>query len=237
MIAKSLFLGILLIAGSSFAQTGSDITEIYCSIRDSGVSLNCQNVLKDGRKAMTADDIPLFIDQASISAYVTVKSRKGLERTFFIEPNSPEFKKLNEVKRAASISEVSKYKTDLFADIEKKMIKLSDELDSQSNQAQLIKYDSSIALEKFRRESRGMKTELEGFQKNRDKVCTSTPAFEQLSKVNSSLQTTLSNILFAFQTPGTCMSGFKVFKDRDGTVDVRQLDTVAAKFTENCKKN
>ncbi len=233
----SILVGLTVVVASSAARAEVEVTEIYCTIRDSGVNLNCQFVQKDGtRKTMSADDISVWIDQAAITSYITVKSRKGLERTFLVDANSPEFKKLNEIKRSASISEVSKYKNDLFADIEKKSIKLSDELDSQANQALLIKYDSSIALDKFRRETRAMKTENDGFKSNREKVCTSTPAFEQMSKANSSLQKSLSNILFAFQTQGTCMSEFKVFKDKDGTVDLRQLDGLGQKYIEKCKK-
>src|SRR5437868_4084606 len=105
------------------------------------------------------------------------------------------------------------------------MIKISDDIDSQAAAASLVKYDSSIALDKYRRETFSVQSELDGYRKNREKTCTATPAFEQLSRMNSGLQKSLSSILFAFQTPGTCMDDLKVFKDRDGSVDLRQLES------------
>ncbi len=209
--------------------------EISCNIRESGGSMSCQWVSKE-RKSMSPEDIPLFIDEAQVAAYITLKSRKGMERTFFVDGQSAQFKRLMDLKKSASISEINKAKSDLFSEIEKKTIKLSDELDGQAAAAELVKYDSSITNDKFRREMRNMTVELDGFKKNRDKVCTSTPAFEQMSKANASLQQTLSNILYAFQTPDSCMSDFKIFKDKDGTVDLRQLDSVAQKFNSQCKK-
>ncbi|MDG0817483.1 hypothetical protein [Bdellovibrio svalbardensis] len=236
------YINLLLVSGllASFGLNAhaaeSSMTELYCSIRDSGINLNCQWVTKDGKKAMQPDELAVFIDQAGISAYVTVKSKAGYERAFLIDANAEQFKKLNEVKRSAALSEVSRYKNDLFVEIEKKLIKLSDELDSQAASATLVKYDSSIALDKYRRESHTISSELDGYRKNREKVCSSTPAFEQISRANSGLQKSLSGILYAFQTPGSCMDEFKVFKDKDGTVDLRQLDGVPEKFLEKCKK-
>jgi hypothetical protein len=225
-----------LVAMSAQVQAQPEPTEIFCTIRDTGTALSCQYVGKDGRRAMNADDISVFVDQASVAAYMTVKSRRGLERTFLIDANSPQYRKLNEVKKSAAMSEISKAKVDLFGEIEKRAIKLSDDLDAQAVGAELIKYDSSVASDKFKRDIRSMSTELEGFRKNRDKICTSTPEFEKLSKANASLQQVLSNILFAFQQPGSCMGDFKVFRDKDGSVDLRQLDGVATRFTERCKK-
>lgn len=214
----------------------ADPAEIFCNIRESGGNLSCQWVGKDARKSMGPEDISSFIDQGQVAAYVVLKSRKGFERTYFVDGNSPQYKRLNDLKKAASMSEINKSKSELFNEIEKKLIKLSDELDAQAATAELVKYDSSIAYDKAKREARAMTTELEGYRKNREKICTSTPAFEQLSRANASLQQTLSNILYAFQTPDSCMGDFKVFKDKDGTVDLRQLDGVAQKFQTMCKK-
>jgi hypothetical protein len=57
-----------------------------------------------------------------------------------------------------------------------------------------------------------------------------------MTKSNASMEVALSNILYAFQTPDSCMGDFKVTKDKDGSVDIRQLDGVAQKFVERCKK-
>lgn len=213
----------------------ADPAEINCTIRKSGGNLECQILGKD-RKVMNAEDITNFVDAGEVAAYITLKSRKGLERTFMVDGKSPQYKRLNDLKRSASMSEIAKAKSDLFNEIEKKVIKLSDELDGQAAAAELVLYDSSITYDKFKRESRTALAELEGYRKNKDKVCTSTPAFEQVSKANAKLQQTLSNIIYAFQTTDSCMSDYKVFKDRDGSVDLRQLDTVTDHFKSNCKK-
>jgi hypothetical protein len=226
------FLSLALLAGqAAFA----DPMEIYCTIRSSGGNLNCQ-VLGKERKVMSADEIANFVDAGEVAAYLTLKSRKGMERTFMVDARAPQYKHLNDVKKSSSISEIAKAKSDLFDDIEKKVIKLSDELDGQAAAAELVLYDSSLTYDKLKRDNRKMMTELEGYRKNKDKVCTNTPAFEQMSKANARLQQTLSNIIYAFQIPDGCMSSYKVFKDRDGAVDLRQLDTVADHYKANCRK-
>lgn len=227
---------ILLISASVTSYALESKNEIYCKIRDSGINLNCQWVTKDGKKAMQADDLAVFVDMASVNGYVTVKSKAGFERTYQIDANADQFKKLSEVKKSAALSEISRYKNELFVEIEKKLIKLSDDLDSQAAAANLVKYDSSIALDKYRRDTQSVYDELDGYRKNREKVCSSTPAFEQISRANSSLQKSLSGILYAFQSPSSCMDDFKVFKDKDGSVDLRQLDGLPEKFIEKCKK-
>jgi len=216
-------------------QAQAQITEISCTIRDNGGSLNCMLTGKE-KKVMSADDINQFIDAIPVAAYVTLKSRKGMERTFKIDANAPQVKRLNDIKRSASISEISSAKSSLFNEIEKKLIKLSDELDGQAAAAELVLYDQSIALEKIKRENRGYLAELEAFRANREQACTSTPAFEKMSKVNSSLQQTLSDMIYSFQTPGTCLADFKVFKDKEGAVDLRQLATLGDRYKTNCKK-
>ncbi|MBO9666033.1 MAG: hypothetical protein J7501_04410 [Bdellovibrio sp.] len=222
---------------SAFAAAPADLAELYCLIRSSGTSLNCQWVNKDDdRVVMKPDDVGTFIDQASVIGYITVKSKAGYERIFEIDAKSERFANLKSFRKTASSSEISRYKNDLFMEIEKKVIKLSDELDSAAASTDLVKYDSSIAYDKYRRETRAVRNELEGYRKNRETVCTATPAFEQVSKVNSALQKSLSGILYALQTPGTCMDDFKVFKDKDGTVDLRQLNGIPDRFVEKCKK-
>src|SRR5262245_44921847 len=63
----------------SVAQAQS--AEIYCTIRDNGGSLNCQWMGAE-KKVMNAEDVSNFIDSGNVAAYVTLKSRKGMERTF-----------------------------------------------------------------------------------------------------------------------------------------------------------
>lgn len=227
-----LFTSAVLLAGASIAS--ADPMEIYCTIRTSGSSLTCQ-ILGRERKVMTAEDITNFVDAGEVAAYITLKSRKGFERTYMLDGKAPQYKRLADIKKTASISEIAKAKSDLFNEIEKKVIKISDEQDGQAAASELILHDSYITYDKFKREQRAMVAELEGYRKNKDKVCTTTPAFENMSKANARLQGTLSNIIYAFQTPDTCMFGYKVFKDKDGSVDLRQLDTVGDAYKTNCK--
>jgi hypothetical protein len=218
-------------AAAAFAEP----VEIYCTIRSGGANLNCMTVGKD-KKVMSADDVYNFVDAGQVAAYITLKSSKGIERTYQIDPKAPQYKHLESAKRGGVMTEIAKAKTDLFNDIEKKVIKTSNELDAQAATAELVLWDPGLTYDKNRREQRTMVAELDGYRKNREKVCTSTPAFEQVSKANTRLQQTLSNIVYAFQTPGTCMSTFKIFKDRDGSIDLRQLDNVTDTYKESCKK-
>lgn len=235
-VSLSVLTGGVVLSLSSIAFANP--VEIYCTIREPGSGLSCQwTGSKDSdRRVMNPDEIPNFVDAGQSLAYLTVKSRKGLERTFMIDPAAPQYKKLNEVKKSSSISQISKAKSDFFADIEKRAIKISDDLDALSGTAELVKYDPSIANDKFKRENFDLTRELAGFRKNQEKLCTTTPAFEQMSRANASLQQTLSSLVTAFQAPDSCMTNFKVFKDKDGAVDLRQLATAATQFKEMCKK-
>ncbi len=227
-----LFLSIV----SSMPALAADPLEIYCTIRDSGANVSCQQLGRKGsRKTMGAEDISNFVDQGQVAAYVTLKSKKGFERTFLIDPDSPQYKKLGDIKRSASISEISKYKSELFNEIEKKLIRISDDLDNQSTTAELVKWDPSIANDKFKFESRSMVTELAQTRKGQEKFCSTTATFEEMLKTNAVLQSTLSNVLYAFQTPDTCMSDLTVMKDKDGVVDLKQLDTLPQKYRSQCK--
>lgn len=229
-------LGVILVVSAAGATAHADPIEIYCEHRSGAANLECQIVGKD-RKAMSPDDVTAFIDSIPTGAYVSVKSQKGVERTFLVDPNAPELKKLSETKKSNVVSVIARAKADLYDQIEKLVIKHSDDLDARMAQTDLVLIDPSIGYSKFKRESKQMVADLDGYRKNRDKVCTSTPAYEQLSKGKASLQQTLSNILYAFQTPGTCMADFKVFKDKDGAVDIRQLSEIGNSYRSRCKKN
>lgn len=234
---KSIALFIMIATTTFISQLAFSIEnpmEIYCVIRSSGANLSCQMLGRD-RKIMSAEDITNFIDAAEVKAYITLKSRKGLERTYAIDGKAAQFKRLAEIKKSSSISEIARAKSELFSEIEKKIIKISDEQDGQASAAELILPDSHITYDKLKKEQRDLTTEVEGYRKNREKICTTTPEFENMSKVNARLQQTLSNLIYAFQTPDTCMAGYKVFKDKSGSVDLRQLDSASDHFKSNCK--
>ncbi len=216
---------------TSIAQANP--VELYCNIK--GANLVCQILGRD-RKVMNPEDVANFIDLSESNSYITVKSRKGYERTFMVDGKSQPFKRMNDVKNSGSTSEVASAKTNLFNDIEKKTIKLADELDGQAAAAEFVLYDPSVTYDKAKREARDLTTEVEGYRKNRDKMCTSTPAYEALTKASGRLQQTLSNIVYAWQTPGTCMDTYKIYRDRDGSIDLRQLDSSVDHYKTECKK-
>jgi hypothetical protein len=230
LVSNLLLTAVVFAANSALAEP----VEIYCTIRNNGANMNCQTLGKE-KKVMSADDITKFIDSGEVAAYITLKSRKGIDRTYMVDSKAPQYKRLADMKRSGSMSDIGKAKSDLFAELEKKVIKVSDEQDAQAAAAELILYDPGITYDKNKREAFVANQELDSYRKNRDKVCTSTPAFEQISKANTRLQQTLSSVVFAFQTPGTCMANFKIFKDRDGSIDLRQLDTLGDSYKEQCK--
>lgn len=226
---------IFVVVGLFSLQSLAEPLELYCSLRKGESNLDCQIAGKD-RKTMTPDDISNFVDSAQTKAYIVVKSKKGKERVFLVDSQAPQFKKLADLKSNAAASVIARAKSDLFDEIEKRVIQISDEMDTASAQNDLIISDSSTGYDKFKLESNQTLKELEGYRKSRESVCTATPAYEQLTKSRAALQQTLSNLLYAFQTPSTCLSDFKVFKDSDGSVDLRQLDGLAASYKAQCKK-
>jgi hypothetical protein len=163
-LVSNLVIGMIVGIGAS-AQ--ADIAQIFCTVRESS-RLNCQWIEKAGehetRRKMTAGDISNFIDQAQVMAYMSVKSRAGFERVFLVDSESPSFKKMNEVKKSASISEINKAKSDLFSEIEARVVKLSDDFDAQGNSAELVKSDSSIAVDKAKLERNELLRSFDGRQ-------------------------------------------------------------------------
>ncbi len=146
------FISLITMATILSSQSASaETAELYCTIRDASASLNCQWLGKE-RRVMTPEEIPAFVDQAQIAAYLTVKSRKGLDRTFLVDSKAPQLRRLDDLKRSASISEINKAKNDLFSEIERKIVKLSDQMDGLAASAELVQYDSSLIVEKNRRE-------------------------------------------------------------------------------------
>lgn len=220
-----------LFASSLLAQ--DKMVEIICTIKDPGASLLCVWSGKE-KTAFTSDDIPVFIDQAYTKVYITVKSRRGHERTFTLDSTSTQFKRLTDIKKSGSASDVSKAKQDLFSDVEKMIVRLSDDLDAKSLSAELVKYDASVTTERYKKELSETSRELEAFLAGKNQLCVATPHYENINKLNMSLQVALSNVLVAFQTQGTCMESFKVKKDGNGLVDLSQLDGLSQSYKDNC---
>ena len=163
-------------ASSALAQV--EAAEVYCSIRETGTHLNCQWVGKDARRSMTPEETAQFIDKAEIAAYISVRSRRGMERTYLVDADAIQFKKLDELKRTGSISEIARAKLELFSEIEKKAIKISDDLDAQNATMELVKYDSSIVTDKYKRELRRMDQELVTLKADLDQKSSPSKIYE-----------------------------------------------------------
>ncbi len=163
---RTLLLSLFLVSafGSNSAKAESAPgSEAYCTIRSVGSRLECLWVESNGRRRMNSQDISNFIDQAQISSYMTVRSRAGLERVFLIDSEAPSFKKLRTTEKSSSISDINKVKSDLFEEIEAKVVKLSDELDATAAAAVLVKFDPSVALDHEKLKEHGLVTEVEKY--------------------------------------------------------------------------
>lgn len=237
-LSVAIFSGVLSGTTSNVAHAAavpSHAAEIYCTIIGNTQNLDCQ-WLGSQRKTMDADEISSFIDKARVAAYITIKSRKGLERTFMVDAKAPQFKRLSESDKPMSISELNKYKSNLFDEIEKKVVHFADELDKQSEKQELVLIDPSIANEKVKVSMHDMTEELDQYRHDKDKLCTATPSYERISKANAGMQKILSDMIVAFQTPGTCLSEVKVYRDKDGAVDLHQIESFPNKYKVQCKK-
>ena len=102
--------------------------DLSCKLRSNGTNLDCQFLGKE-RTVMHPEDIPKVIDSVADGIYITAKSRKNLERVFYVDPRSAQFKHLEDMRGSAPMSEISSARVAVFSEIEKRVIKLMDELD------------------------------------------------------------------------------------------------------------
>ncbi len=216
-----------------FVLPNAHAMEVSCAFSSGGKSLSCQ-ITTPPRRVMHPEDIGEFLEAKEI--FVTLVGASKVTRIFQIDRNAPEFKHLEDLHKSGSISEIEAGKLALFAEIERKLIETSNKLDAAKNEAKLVLYDSSITYEKLNGDRVTRDAEIAALRKGKEQACMTLPAVEKISNANSKLQQALSNILYAFQTPDSCMAGFKVFKDRDGTVDLRQLNDVSTQFRSQCTK-
>ncbi len=219
-----LCLGLLGILGADAAWAESP--ELFCTINESGESLSCQYKDKrDSSKAFTDEDILSFVDRATNGAYITVKSKRGFERTFEVDPVSPPFKRLRDAKKSMGVSETARMKLEVFQTLERKAVQISDGLDAVFVQADMLKYDPAIATDKCKMD---MKVYSSGatYEKN----------LESLTAENKTLSIYLTSILKAFKEPGSCIGDYKINVSADGTVELSQLQGLAQAIRNRCKK-
>jgi hypothetical protein len=223
-IQWTLSLAAALIALPALAAKEEAIPELSCSIAENGSSLGCQYVKGTERKIFVDRDIAPFIDRASLGAYLTVKSKRGFERTYEIDPGASIFKKLSDLKKAGSAAEVGRQKLDIFSEIERKAIQVSDGLDTIFIQSDLLKYDPSIASNKCRSDMR-VYGDRGALEKN----------LEALSEENKALSVYLTGLISVFREKGSCLADFNLSVSDDGTVDLSQVQALAKAFRQKCK--
>jgi hypothetical protein len=214
-------LALSLVATAAHAMT----PELFCVINDSGQGLNCQYKDKrDSTKAFDDTDVISFIDRANTGAFMTVKSKRGFERTFEVDPASAPFKRLREAKNSG-VSELARLKLDLYSDLEKKAIQVSDGLDTVFIQADVLKYDPAVANDKCKMDMKVYSSSA-NYEKN----------LESLTAENKALSIYLTSMLKAFKEQGSCLSDYKVDVAADGSVELSQLQGIAQAFRNRCKK-
>lgn len=214
----------LCLAATAFAET--TMPELFCMINDAGEGLTCQYKDKrDSTKAFDDNDIISFMDRANGGAFMTVKSKRGFERTFEVDPQSAPFKRLRSAKKDQSVSEIARLKLELYTDLEKKAIQVSDGLDTVFIQSDMLKYDPAIENDKCKMDMKVYSTGS-NYEKN----------LESISAENKALSIYLTSMLKAFKEPGSCMGDYKIDVAPDGSVELSQLQGLSQAFRNRCKK-
>jgi hypothetical protein len=211
-------------SSSAFAERL--IPELFCTIADAGQNLNCQYKDKrDSTRAFGDQDIIAFIDKAMDGAFMTVRSKRGFERTFEVDPGSAPFKNLRDARKSEGVSNLARIKLDLFSELEKKAIQISDGLDTVFVQTDLLKYDPAVANDKCKMDMK-LFTSGATYEKN----------LETLTAENKALAIYLTSLIKAFKEPGSCLDDYKVEVAQDGSVELSQLQGLSQAFKNRCKK-
>jgi hypothetical protein len=201
--------------------------ELFCTISENGQNLVCQTRdRKNGSKTFADQDILSFIDRSSSGgAYITVKSKKGFERTFEIDPAAAPFVRYRDSVKSAVSSEIAKIKLDIFTEIEKKAVQVSNELDKVIVHSDILKYDPSIATDKCKSAMRAL-----------DSGASFDKSLESLKTENRVLSFQLTSLIKAFEEPNTCMTGVKLEVTSDGSIDANSLENLPRAFRARCKR-
>jgi hypothetical protein len=200
--------------------------ELFCTINSDGQGLSCQyKDRRDSSKAFTDEDIGAFIEKATNGAYITVKSKRGFERTYEVDPSASDFKRLESSRKSETASEIARQKLDIYSELEKKAIQVSDGLDTVFIQSDLLKYDPAVAYDKCRQDM-GSSATNSAYEQN----------MEVLRSENKALSVFLTSLIKAFKDPSSCMADFKLNVAADGSVDLSQLQGLAQAFKNRCKR-
>ncbi|MBS1985063.1 MAG: hypothetical protein JST16_12910 [Bdellovibrionales bacterium] len=239
---KATIYGLVLSAFVPMFARGADqlppgrAAELFCKIREKASVLDCQYFDGAKKRTLTDQDIIDFVDHASVDAYLTLVSRKGLERTLRIDPGYANFKKLSEVQKVGSASEIARTKFELFTEIERRVVKISDELDSALAQQFLIKFDPYITNEKYRRELQVITNEAIHGVESAAGSCATENQLATIAQDNRVLGAQLMALVNAFRSPDSCLSDYPMNVGADGSVDIEALKALPQAFSERCHK-
>jgi hypothetical protein len=198
-------------ADSAFAAPHS-LAELACKVGGGGKTLDC---------GLKESELASFIDQARGGAYLTVESRKGVKRTFSLDPNSSEVQKFLELEKAkAPMAELLKAKLDIFSSIERKVTKISEALDET-----VPKESKKDAQKEAKKE--GKKTLEESAL---------DVQLEEANLYRKNLTHYLSVILHTMQDPGSCTDSFNLRTEKDGGVDIHQINELSKLFQAKCRR-
>ena len=214
--------------------------ELYCTLHSSGKTLNCYYVNGSSKKPLNDQDLIDFINKATQGAFVTVKSKKGYEREYYLDPNGPEFRNFYKIQKSSNVSmrELGQAKYAVFASIESKVIQISNNLDNKSS-PDLVTIDPAYAYLKFKAQLNGLKSENEKLSKSL-KTC-ETADVEK--KLETSLQEKkyfshyLNLLVKTLGEPNSCADSFQLKPNADGTVNFDRLDDLVVLFRQKCLKD
>jgi hypothetical protein len=212
--------------------------QLDCSVAASGQGIECFKSSGKDRKPMNDQDLINFVNAATRGAYLNIRSKKGYERVFYLDPRSAEMTELYAKAKTLPARDYGKAKFDMFGMIEAKVLKLSDELDAANSVPGLVRYDLAYTQQKYR-------GDILSLTSDRDKAKACCEKYRDLNadqRLEAALQEKnyvshyLSILMNTMTEPGYCTDSFRLKPGEDQTVALDDVNTLAGVFKDNCKR-
>ena len=211
--------------------------ELFCSLHKTGKALDCYYSDGKTKKVLNDQDLLEFINAANKGVYVTVRSKKGYERVYFLDPNGTEFKNFYKIQKSPTVSmrELGQAKYAVFAAIEEKVIKISNSLDAASP-SELVTTDPAFAYLKFKNQLIALKTEKDEIEKSCEKYKNSDVEKNLEAALQEKRVYThyLSLLVKTMSEPGSCTETFKLKPNEDGSISLDGLNDLSSLFQQKC---